>query len=80
MLRVSPGSTFFTSCFEFWGFACTRELRCQPRGLGELQAGGEPLFPPRLLVGIGPEMIMQARNMPLFFLFWLNTLAVGFVC
>lgn len=25
--------------------------------------------PLRLLVGIGPEMIMQARNMPLFFSF-----------
>ena len=28
-------------------------------------------------MGIGTEMSMQARNMPLFSLSWLNTLAVG---
>lgn len=36
-----------------------------------LQPGSEPPFasPLRLLVGTGPEMIMQARNMPLVFSF-----------
>lgn len=45
MLTLSPRSTFFTSCFEFWGFACTRvRAAVITWGVEELQPGNEPLF------------------------------------
>lgn len=87
-------SLYFTSCFEFWTFACTLVQSCA------VITGGWRNFspavrrcscsPPRLLVGIVPEVTIQAPNMPFllarslpppfFFLFWRNTLAVWFVC
>lgn len=80
---VSLGSTFFTSCFEFWGFACTRvrAVLSYPEGVGveELQPGSEPCTPASEAASGNWSRNYYAGE-KYASLFWLNTLAVGFVC